>query len=181
VLVDRALRAFLSVGAGAVSALLKCGSRRVLVVPASEPKGAPDVPSVERKEVIPLAQNTVVVVVDDLDGQSLPEDNRQTVRWGLDGQTYELDLSDEHAAELRSALQRYIVAGRRVGRESRARLAGGGTRPRPPAGAGQRRDTAAIREWARSHGHQISDRGRIPADVLEAYAAAHQRGRGRSR
>jgi hypothetical protein len=116
---------------------------------------------------IPLAKKTVVMVVDDLTGDTLPENQGQTVRFALDGQDYEIDLSAERAAEFRAAVRRYIDAGRRVGR---AQGRGRATAPATPAPT-PRRDTAAIREWARAHGHQVSDRGRIPSTVLEAYAA----------
>jgi Lsr2 len=120
-----------------------------------------------------MAQKTVVVVTDDLTGQTLPNEQGQTVRFALDGQDYEIDLTKENAAELRSAFQRYIDAGRRVGRQaSTGRSGGGGVRPRQDAPARRPRDTAAVRAWARAHGHEISDRGRIPAKILEAYDAA---------
>jgi hypothetical protein len=120
----------------------------------------------------PMAQKTVVVVVDDLTGETLPQEQGQTVRFGLDGQAYEIDLSPEHAEELRAAFRRYIDAGRRVGRQPSTRgTADRGARPRQGGPAGRHRDSAAIRAWARAHGHRVSDRGRIPTEVVQAYEA----------
>lgn len=88
----------------------------------------------------------------------------------MDGQTYEVDLRDEHAADLRATFQRYIDAGRPIGRTVMSRRSSGRvTRPRRDTTTGHARNTASIREWARAHGHEISDRGRIPAKVLQAY------------
>jgi hypothetical protein len=119
---------------------------------------------------VPLARKTVVTVVDDITGDTLPERQGQTVRFGLDGQDYEIDLSAEHAAEFRGAVRRYIHAGRRVGPAQPRRVRDRATAPAVPAST-PRRDPAAIREWARAHGHEVSDRGRIPSTVLQAYAA----------
>lgn len=93
----------------------------------------------------------------------------QTVRFGLDGQNFEIDLSAETAAELRDVFDRYITAGRRVGRRTttvRAAPAG----PRTGTTGAERQSPAVIREWARAHGHQVSARGPIPAAVRKAYA-----------
>ncbi len=134
------------------------------------------VPAAEFQEAVPLEQKKTVVVVDDVSGEDVATEPTQTVRFGLDGQRYEIDLSDENAAELREAFARYIAAGRRVGRQTRA---ASNARPRErttqrtTAGRG---DSAIIRKWARAHGHQVSDRGPIPAKVLQAYV-----GRGRNR
>lgn len=112
------------------------------------------------------------MVVHDISGDTLPENQGQTVRFGLDGQDYEIDLSAEHAAEFRDAVRKYIHAGRRVGQAPQRRETRG--RSTTPARKGSApRDTGAIRQWARAHGYQVSDRGRIPAKVLEAYAARH--------
>lgn len=133
---------------------------------ASSPK------SEQANRARPLAKKSVVMVVDDISGDTLPEKQGQTVRFGLDGQDYEIDLSAEHAAELRDAVRKYIHAGRRVSQPQRREARGRSTAPAaqesPPG-----RNTGAIREWARAHGYQVSDRGRLPVTVLEAYAARH--------
>ena len=105
-------------------------------------------------------------------GQTPSEVHQQTVAFGLDGQTYEIDLDAEHAGELRSTLQRYTDAARRIGGQPAAPAITGRARPRRSAATTQRNDAAAIRAWARHQGHPVSDRGRIPAAVLQVYQAA---------
>lgn len=110
-----------------------------------------------------MAQRVNVVLVDDLDESEAAE----TVTFGLDGINYEIDLSEEHAAELRDSLAQWVGHARRVG----------GTRKRGNRTATKRTDVGSdsgtIREWARANGYTVSDRGRIKADVLEAYNAAN--------
>ena len=113
-----------------------------------------------------MAQRVLTQFVDDLDGTELTKRSGQTVNFGLDGKTYEIDLSNRNAKRLREVLHPYINSGRRVtGRRGR-RSRRGGTR-RDPA------QTQHIREWAQAHGYEVSERGRIPAAVVEAYDAAH--------
>jgi hypothetical protein len=110
-----------------------------------------------------MASKTIVELTDDLDGKAAAE----TVRFAVDGVTYEIDLGAKNAAALRATLAEYIAAGRRTGAR------GGPARSR--VGSPARRDkeqTQAIREWARASGYQVSDRGRISAEVVEAYNAA---------
>lgn len=110
-----------------------------------------------------MAQQVLVSLVDDLDGQEANE----TVTFGLDGKSYEIDLSGGNASKLRDALAEYVAAARRPGSERR-RSSGGGVRPAGRA-AVDREQSQAIREWARKQGMKVSDRGRIPADVQAAY------------
>ncbi|HEX3826711.1 MAG TPA: Lsr2 family protein [Sporichthyaceae bacterium] len=108
-----------------------------------------------------MASRTVTVFEDDLGGGKAVE----TVGFGLDGVSYEIDLSQKNAAKLRSTLQRYTTAGRRLGgRSTRARA----TTPARVDGE----QMAAIRAWARDNGWQVSDRGRIPAAIMETYHSA---------
>jgi hypothetical protein len=109
-----------------------------------------------------MAQKHIVQLIDDLDGGVAAE----TVSFGLDGASYEIDLSEKNAAKLRDALANYVAAARRSG--GRGRPAGGGRRAGRP-GRTDREQTQAIREWARKNGFKIGDKGRIPANVLEAY------------
>ena len=109
-----------------------------------------------------MAQKVTVTLVDDLDGSQADE----TVEFGLDGATYQIDLSGGNADRLREALAEYVDHARRSG--GRKRAGGGPTRSPRPAPA-DREQNQAIREWARKQGMKVSDRGRIPADVLEAY------------
>ncbi len=118
-----------------------------------------------------MARKVQVILSDDLD-ENLPAD--ETVSFALDGTNYEIDLSEKNAQEMRGALSRYVQAARKVGRSGGGRASGGG-RSRATGGGGRmdREQASAIREWARRNGHQVSDRGRIPASVVEAYEAAH--------
>src|SRR5581483_3446581 len=104
-----------------------------------------------------MAKKVTVTLIDDFDGEA-PAD--ETVEFGLDGVTYEIDLSSKNAAKLRNDLKQWVEAGRRVG-------AGRGR------GAIDREQSAAIREWARRNGRNVSSRGRIPADIIEAFHAAN--------
>jgi nucleoid-associated protein Lsr2 len=117
-----------------------------------------------------MARKVQVILSDDLD-ENQPAD--ETVSFSLDGTSYEIDLSEKNAEELRNAFSRYVQAARKVGRGS-GRASGGG-RSRATGGGGRmdREQAGAIRDWARKNGHAVSDRGRIPASVVEAYEAAH--------
>ena len=111
-----------------------------------------------------MAQRVNVVLVDDIDGN----DASETVSFALDGVDYEIDLSDEHAADLRNVVLLYIGHARRTGgrRKSGRRAAS--------SGAADSAGTAAadIRAWARENGWDVPERGRVSAEVREAYAAA---------
>jgi hypothetical protein len=114
-----------------------------------------------------MAKKVTVTLVDDFDGEGTAD---ETVEFGLDGVSYEIDLSSKNAAKLRHDLKQWVDAGRRVGGRRRGRSAGAsGGRGRA---AIDREQSAAIREWARRNGHNVSSRGRIPADVIDAFHAA---------
>ena len=109
-----------------------------------------------------MAQKIQVQLIDDLDGSEADG----TVRFGLDGTEYEIDLSAGHAQEVRGALARYVGAARRAG--------GGGGRP---ARAGRRAPVSAVdptevREWAKAQGIEVKDRGRVPAELVARFKAA---------
>ena len=109
-----------------------------------------------------MAQKIQTLFIDDLDGSQA----EGTVRFGLDGTEYEIDLNAEHAQALRDALARYVRAARRAG--------GGTMRParggrRAPAG---RPDSTEVREWAKAQGIEVKDRGRVPAEVVARFKAA---------
>jgi hypothetical protein len=106
-----------------------------------------------------MAQRTQILYVDDIDGSEA----EGTVRFGLDGADYEIDLSKKHADQLAKAIGPYIEAARKVP-SSRRPVRG----PRPA-----RHDQSDVRAWARDQGLKVSDRGRIPADVLSRYESAH--------
>ncbi|WP_336923846.1 histone-like nucleoid-structuring protein Lsr2 [Aquipuribacter sp. SD81] len=111
-----------------------------------------------------MAQQVNVVLVDDLDGSPAEE----TVTFGLDGITYEIDLNAENAARLRDGFAEWVGHGRRV---AGARRRGARTTPTKRTSVGS--DNATIREWARSNGYEVSERGRIKAEVVEAFNAAN--------
>jgi hypothetical protein len=108
-----------------------------------------------------MAQKVQILLVDDLDGG----DAEGTVLFGLDNAHYEIDLSTGHAEELRTALARYIDAGRKVA--GTARRAGQNGRKAP---AGSISNTA-VRTWAREQGLEVKERGRVSADILARYRA----------
>jgi len=113
-----------------------------------------------------MAQRVNVVLVDDIDGS----DASETVSFGLDGADYEIDLSDAHAAELREALTPYLDAARRGNRKRRSQR-GSGRPARTVSGSGA--SASEIRAWARENGWDVPERGRVSAEVREAYTAAH--------
>lgn len=108
-----------------------------------------------------MASIVSVVVTDDIDGSA----GAETVMFGVDGATYEIDLAETNRAKLTAAMAPYVEAGRRVSLR----------RPRAIAGrqAAVRVDRAEIRAWAKKQGLQVSERGRISADIMQRYEAAH--------
>ena len=106
-----------------------------------------------------MAQQFQVRFIDDLDGTDLGETSN-TISFAFEGKEYAIDLSDDNAEAFREAVAPYIEAGHRVT----------GSKAKTAATSG---NTKAIREWARNNGYDVSDRGRIPADVADAYAAAN--------
>ena len=112
-----------------------------------------------------MAQRVNVVLVDDLDGSDAVE----TVSFALDGVDYEIDLNESHAAQLRDALSLYVGHGRRTGGRRRRAGAGGSQRAASTSGP----SASEIRAWARENGWDVPERGRVSAEVREAYAAAN--------
>src|SRR3954470_17456773 len=108
-----------------------------------------------------MAQKVHIVLEDDLDGS----DATQTVSFGLDGTSYEIDLNDKNAGKLRDALAGYIGHGRKVGAAPRR----GGRKATAATGGPSAKE---IRDWGRSNGYDVPDRGRVSADVRSAYDAA---------
>jgi hypothetical protein len=112
-----------------------------------------------------VAQKIQVLLIDDLDGSEADG----TVRFGLDGTEYEIDLNAEHARALREALARYVRAARRAGggprRPARGRRRAPGSEPNP----------AEVREWAKAQGIDVKDRGRVPAELVARFKAATAR------
>jgi hypothetical protein len=117
-----------------------------------------------------MARRIVHQLVDDLDGSVLEAGAGETVLFSLDGTAYEIDLTDDNAAALRELLVPYLAAARQIG--SSRRPVGVSTPQRKRRRAGQQ-DYSGIRDWAKENGFTVSERGRIPASVVEAYDAAH--------
>jgi hypothetical protein len=115
-----------------------------------------------------MAQRVQVILVCDVHEDETA--GTQTINFGLDGASYEIDVCDQHANELRDAVGRYVGLGRRTAARGGGQARGGGSRRRRIRGSGE---AAAIRDWARSQGLPVPERGRIPADLAEKYAAAH--------
>jgi hypothetical protein len=106
-----------------------------------------------------VASRVITLIIDDLDDSQADE----TIQFALDGTEFEIDLNETHAKELRSALDPYVKAGRKTG----------GRRARRRSGGSDGGDIKEIREWARGEGMQISGRGRVSAEIREAYDKAH--------
>ena len=113
-----------------------------------------------------MAQRVQVILVCDLHEEETP--GTETVPFGLDGAAYEIDLCDDHARQMRDGFARFVGAARRAG--GRTSSSGGGRRRSRRGGSGE---AARIREWARSQGLPVPERGRIPADLAAKYAAAN--------
>jgi Lsr2 len=107
-----------------------------------------------------MAKNVSVVVTDDLDGSP----DAETVAFSLDGHNYEIDLGEKNRAKLEKSLQPFVDAARRTSSRRTAKAAPGGR---------SRTDNAAVRAWATAQGLKVSERGRISADVVGKYEAAH--------
>jgi len=106
-----------------------------------------------------MVTKIAVTLVDDLDGSPAEE----TVRFGVGGTEYEIDLSKRNAGTFRAVLEPFVEHARKAGRGSRRR-------PARPSSARER--SSDIRAWAKAEGIAISDRGRIPASVVAQYDAA---------
>ncbi len=114
-----------------------------------------------------MAQKVQILLVDDLDGGEASS----TLEFGLDGVSYEIDLSERNAQALRDTLAPYVAEARKVG--GRRRGGTGRSSGRGHSGGSGEPSAAQVREWARANGHDVPDRGRVSAEVREAYAAAH--------
>ncbi|GAA4459842.1 histone-like nucleoid-structuring protein Lsr2 [Phytohabitans houttuyneae] len=115
-----------------------------------------------------MARQVIETLIDDMDGKAADE----TVRFGIDGVDYSIDLSGRNAGKLRSLLAVYQEAGTRIGRSGTSTSG-----PRGTVGgrrAGGRDENKAIRKWAAKQGKELSDRGRIPAAIVDEYHAANK-------
>lgn len=107
-----------------------------------------------------MAQRVQVLLLDDLSGVEADE----TLSFGLDGVEFEIDLTGEHATELRTAMQQWTAHARRVGGRGKVQNINA-RRPRRQSDT----DITAVRTWARENGHTVSDRGRISSEIMDAY------------
>jgi hypothetical protein len=116
-----------------------------------------------------VAQKVQVLLVDDIDGGEAEE----TVTFSLDGVSYEIDLSSKNAGTLRDAVAPYVGAARKAGRSTATKVATA-TRPRSSGSTAtaDREQNQAIREWAKKRGFKVSDRGRIPSDIVKQFHAS---------
>lgn len=105
-----------------------------------------------------MAQRVVVTLQDDLDGSAAAE----TIQFGLDGKSYEIDLSEDHAQQMRDLLGRYVGAARRTAKSGK-----------PYKQTTVAPDPAAVRAWARSQGMDVPTRGRIPRSIYQEFEAAN--------
>ncbi len=104
-----------------------------------------------------MARTIQVILTDDLDGSA----DAQPVTFAFQGVEYSIDLGDSNFAKLNDALAPFIAKAERTSRRRKTK-----------ASTGPKVDTTAVRVWARDNGHQVSDRGRIPAEIMAAYEAA---------
>lgn len=111
-----------------------------------------------------MAQKVQVLLVDDLDGGEAEE----TVQFAVDGSAYEIDLSGDNAAQLREMLSPYVKAARKAP----AKTGRGGRRQQRSQTSRER--SSEIRKWAKAHGKQVNERGRIPASIVAEYEAAQR-------
>jgi len=112
-----------------------------------------------------MAKQIITLLTDDLDGG----DADRTIEFGLDGVNYAIDLSEKNAGKLRKALEHYLTAASKVGRAGASgRIA---SRAAAAPSRSNREQNQAIREWAVKNGYEVSERGRIPASVVEAFHA----------
>ena len=116
-----------------------------------------------------MAKKVTVSLIDDVDGESIAD---ETIEFAIDGVSYEIDLSSANAAQLRDGLEQWVSSARRVSGRRRVKAAvAASTSPKSRVSI-DREQSAAIRDWARRNGHKVSARGRISADITDAYNKA---------
>lgn len=105
-----------------------------------------------------MARKVQMILLDDIDGG----DAKRTATFALDGKTYEIDLNEANLDKLSEALAPFIEKARR-------NTTAGGKRPATRRAASTGGDASAVRTWAREHGYEVSDRGRVPKEIRDAY------------
>ena len=123
-----------------------------------------------------MAQRTIVQLVSDWSGEELEEGQGRTIVFAYDGAEYSIDLTEEEAEHLDEVMGEYISVATKIseGRRRTRRTSRSSRQDRSATthGTTEKPDLAAVREWARAHGYEVSDRGRIRGEVMEAYQAA---------
>lgn len=117
-----------------------------------------------------MARKIVHQLIDDLDGTLIEVGSGETVLFSIDGTAYEIDLTEDNAAALRAAIEPYVSAGRSI---SSSRSSASASSSGPKRRRSGQQDYSAVRSWAKENGFQVSERGRVPASVIDAYEAAH--------
>jgi len=116
-----------------------------------------------------VAERVVRQLIDDIDGSEISDGGGERIEFSVRGTAYQIDLSTANAAKFDKALAPFVAAAMKVrggGRGSRGKTTNGNGSP-------SKEQLAAIRDWARKNGHNVADRGRIKAEVVEAFEAAH--------
>ena len=108
-----------------------------------------------------MARKVQMILIDDMDGSEA----KRTATFSLDGKNYEIDLNEANLERLSQAMAPFVEKARRTGGTTRR------TGTRRTSGSGG--DASAVRTWAREQGHEVSDRGRVPKEIRDAYDAAH--------
>ena len=110
-----------------------------------------------------MAQKTIVTLIDDLDGTPIEEGTGETIKFSFDNVSYSIDLNDRNASQFRELVGPYV---------KNAQTSGRSTATRSSAGRNSKEDLAAARTWLRDNGHKVSDRGRIPTELMELFKAS---------
>lgn len=108
-----------------------------------------------------MARTFIAVIKDDLTGEVVDEKDAETIAFAVNGKSYTIDLGRKNAADFHKALDKYIAVATKVGNSR-------GAKP-----ARSKEDLAAMREWGKANGFQVSDRGRVSAELKDAYNKAH--------
>ena len=115
-----------------------------------------------------MAERIVRQLIDDIDGSEISDGGGERIEFSLRGVEYQIDLSNTNIAKLDKALKPYVDAAAKVRGSSARRAKSTGAKS-----ASSKEQLSAIREWARKNGHDVADRGRVKAEIVEAFEAAH--------
>lgn len=116
-----------------------------------------------------MAERIVRQLIDDMDGNEILDGGGERIPFAIRGVEYQIDLSKANSAKLDKALKPFIAAAQKVGGTRRRKA----PKPAGPSNTMTKDQLAAIREWARKNGYEVSDRGRIKAEIVDAYHAAN--------